>query len=360
MSQADEIEQPARPWWRLSTGSELPAYVNTIYSLILTLVLIAALILAIGANPWEAAKAIVEGSLIEPFFLGQTLMIGSILALTGLAAALPFTSRLWNIGGEGQMFAGAIAAVFLGIELPAGTPRALFILIVILGSFVGGAIWGLIPGALKAFYGASEIVTTLMLSFVAVFIANYIISEVWPDPFSQKTVSIAENAKFPVIWKDATVDISVVIAVLAAALAWLLMAKTSLGFSIRAIGANVNTARLAGVRTKQVTLLTFMVAGGFAGLAGGVAVAGIFDDLDINFSSNYGFIGIAVALLARLRPPLIIPAAFLFAMLRVGSNSLQASADISPSLGDIIVAVFVILLMVTGVIRFRYAQNVSD
>lgn len=360
MSQPGEIEQPARPWWRLSTGSELPAYVNTVLSLILTLVLIAALILAIGANPWEAAKAIIEGSLIEPFFLGQTLMIGSILALTGLAAALPFTSRLWNIGGEGQMFAGAIAAVCLGIELPSGTPKPLFILIVIVGSFVGGAIWGLIPGALKAFYGASEIVTTLMLSFVGVFVANYIITEVWPDPFSQKTVSIAENAQFPTIWDSGNVDISVLIAVAAAGLAWLLMAKTSLGFSIRAIGANVNTARLAGVRTKQVTLLTFLVAGGFAGLAGGVAVAGIFDDLDLNFSSNYGFIGIAVALLARLRPPLIIPAAFLFAMLRVGSNSLQASADISPSLGDIIVAVFVILLMVTGVIRFRYAQNVSD
>ncbi len=333
---------------------------NTLLSLAMTVILVGALILVIGANPWEAAKALVEGSLIEPFFLGQTLMIASILALTGLAAALPFTSRLWNIGGEGQMFAGAMAAVALGIELPSGIPKALFVLIIVLGSFVGGAVWGLIPGALKAFYGASEIVTTLMLSFVAVFVANYIIADVWPDPFSQKTVSINDKAQFPAIWKDANVDISVLIAVAAAALAWILMTKTSLGFSIRVIGANANAARLAGVATKQVTMLTFLVAGGFAGLAGGVAVAGIFDDLDINFSSNFGFIGIAVALLARLKPPLVIPAAFLFSMLRVGSNSLQASADISPSLGDIVVAVFVILLMVTGAIRFRYAQNVSD
>ena len=103
MSQAGEIEQPARPWWKRPPSSELPPYANTIFSLIITLVLIAALILAIGANPWEAAKAIIEGSLIEPFFLGQTLMIGSILALTGLAAALPFTSRLWNIGGGGAL-----------------------------------------------------------------------------------------------------------------------------------------------------------------------------------------------------------------------------------------------------------------
>ncbi len=360
MNQAGEIEQPAQPWWRVPQSSELPPYARTILALATTLALVAALILAVGANPLKAAEAIIEGSLLEPFFLGQTLMIASILALTGLAAALPFTSRLWNIGGEGQMFAGAIAAVALGIELPPGIPRVLFIPLIILGSFLGGAIWGLIPGALKAYFGASEIVTTLMLSFVAVFIANYVISETWPDPFSQKTISIAENAEFPEIWSTANVDISVLIAVAMAALAWLLMAKTSLGFSIRAIGSNANAARLAGVRTKQVTMFTFLVAGGFAGLAGGVAVAGIFNDLDLNFSSNFGFIGIAVALLARLKPPLIVPAAFLFSMLRVGSNSLQASADISPSLGDIIVAVFVIVLMVTGAIRFRYAQNVVD
>lgn len=360
MGDTTEIEQSTRSWWKLPPGSELPTSVNTLVSLFITLVIVAAFILAIGANPWDAGRAIVEGSLTKKLFLGQTLMIASILALTGLAAALPFTSRLWNIGGEGQMFAGAIVAVSLGIKLPEGTPRPLFIAVILVGSFIGGGFWGFIAGALKAWFGASEIVTTLMLSFIAIFIANYIIADVWPDPFSQKTVSIHDNAQFPEIWQSANVDISVIIAIVAAGLAWMLMRGTALGFSIRAIGANPNAARLAGVSTSRVTILTFFIAGGFAGLAGSVAVAGIFDDLDINFSSNFGFLGIAVALLARLNPPLIIPAAFLFAMLRVGSNSLQAAADISPSLGDILVSVFVILLMVTGAIRFRYAQNVTN
>jgi ABC-type uncharacterized transport system permease subunit len=329
-------------------------------SLLMTLLVVSILILLIGANPWDAGRAIIEGSVTKQFFLGQTLMITAILSLTGLAAALPFTSRMWNVGAEGQMFAGAIVAAAIGIELPAGTPSVLFVSLVIVGSFLGGGFWGFIPGALKAWFGASEIVTTLMLNFVAIFAASYVISEIWPDPFSQKTVSIAENAKFPEIWEGANVDIGLIIAIVAAVLAWLLMQRTSLGFSIRAIGANANAARLAGVRTTRVTILTFFIAGGFAGLAGSIAVAGIFDDLDLNFSANYGFIGIAVALLARLKPLLVLPAAFLFSMLRVGSNSLQASAQISPSLGDILVAVFVILLMVTGAIKFRYAQNVTD
>ena len=360
MSDTTEIEQSTRSWWKLPSSSELPTSINTLLSLLITLVIVAAFILAIGANPWDAGRAIVEGSLTKKLFLGQTLMIASILALTGLAAALPFTSRLWNIGGEGQMFAGAIVAVSLGIKLPEGTPKPLFIAVILVGSFIGGGFWGFIAGALKAWFGASEIVTTLMLSFIAIFIANYVIADVWPDPFSQKTVSIHDNAQLPEIWQSANVDISVIIAIVAAGLAWMLMRGTVLGFSIRAIGSNPNAARLAGMSTSRVTILTFFIAGGFAGLAGSVAVAGIFDDLDINFSSNFGFLGIAVALLARLNPPLIIPAAFLFAMLRVGSNSLQAAADISPTLGDILVAVFVILLMVTGAIRFRYAQNVTN
>lgn len=360
MGEVAEVEQPGRTSWRIPSASELSPFANTILSLLLTLGAVAVLILAIGSNPWEAGRAIIEGSLTKKIFLGQTLMIGSILALTGLAAALPFTSRLWNIGGEGQMFAGAIVAAAIGIELPASTPRVLFVAIIIAASFLGGGLWGFIPGVLKVWFGASEIVTTLMLTFVAVFIANYVIADIWPDPFSQKTVSIADNAKFPEIWSSANVDIGLIIAVVAAGLAWVLMKRTSLGFSIRAIGANPNASRLAGVRTGRVTILTFFIAGGFAGLAGSIAVAGIFDDLDINFSSNFGFLGIAVALLARLNPPLVIPAAFLFAMLRVGSNSLQASAGISPSLGDILVAVFVILLMVTGAVSFRYAQNVAD
>ena len=359
MAEVDDVERVSTEP-RRDQPRDFSPVVSTLSSTLLTLLAVAILILAIGSNPWDAAEAIVNGSITKQFFLGQTIMIASILTLTGLAAALPFTSRLWNVGGEGQMFMGGTFAVALGIELPDGTPRAVFIVVIIVGAFVGGAFWGFIPGALKAWFGASEIVTTLMLNFVAIFIASYFISDVWPDPFSQKTTSIAENAQFPEFWDKANVDISVFIAIIGAAVAWFIINRTALGFSIRAIGANPNASRLAGVRTRRVTVLTFAIAGGFAGLAGAVAVAGIFDDLDINFSSNYGFVGIAVALLARLNPKLVIPAAFLFSMLRVGSNSLQASAEISPSLGDILVAVFVILLMVTGAIKFRYAESAAD
>lgn len=318
----------------------------------------AIVVLAFGANPWTVAKAVVKNSLAEQFFIGQTVMIASLLVLTGLAAAIPFTARLWNIGGEGQMFAGAVVAVTLGIMLPEGTSPGLFVIILIVGAAAAGAIWGMVPGSLKAFFGISEIVTSLMLNFVAIFAANYIVTEAWPEVYAQlQSIEIHDNAHFPDFWRTARVDISVFIALGSALLAWLLISRTSLGFSIRSIGANPRAARLAGVRTRRVMISSFATAGACAGLAGAVAVGGIHHDLALDFSSSYGFIGIAVALLARLNPLAVLPAAFLFSALRVGSNSLQAAAGISPSLGNVLIAIFVTVLMVTGAIRFRYAQG---
>ena len=229
MVEVTDVETNVESSPRVALVTEQSPFVSTLLSTLLTLAAVAVLILAIGSNPWDAAKAIITGSVTKQFFLGQTIMIASILTLTGLAAALPFTSRLWNVGGEGQMFVGGIVAVALGIELPGGTPRAIFVTIIIAGSFLGGAVWGLIPGVLKARFGASEIVTTLMMNFVAIFGAGYVISEVWPDPFSQKTTSIADNAKFPEFWDKANVDISVFIAIIGAVAASVLVGRTHLG-----------------------------------------------------------------------------------------------------------------------------------
>ena len=327
-------------------------------ALLLTAAIMALIVLAFGANPWTVAKAIVNNSLSKQFFLGQTVMIGSLLVLTGLAAAIPFTARLWNIGGEGQMYAGAVVSVTLGIMLPAGMSRVLFVLILIAGAAAGGAIWGAVPGALKAYFGISEIVTSLMLNFLAVFAANYVVTEAWPEITAQlHSEVINDNARFPDFWATARVDISVFVALAAALAGWMLITRTAMGFSIRAIGANPRAARLAGVRTRRVMISSFAAAGAAGGLAGAVAVGGIHHDLPLGFSASYGYLGIAVALLARLNPLAVLPAAFVFSALRVGSNSLQAAADVSPALGNVLIATFVIVLMVTGAIRFRYAQS---
>ncbi len=328
-------------------------------SVLLTIGVMAVIVVAFGGNPWTVAKTIINNSLAEQIFLGQTIMTATILTLTGLAAAIPFTARLWNIGGEGQMFAGAVVAVTLGIMLPEGTSHGLFVLILIIGAMAAGAVWGSVPGLLKAYFGINEIVTSLMLNFLAFFAANYVVTVAWPEIYAQlQSQEIHDNARFPDFWASAKVDISVVVALAAAAAAWLLITRTSLGFSIRSIGANPRAARLAGVRTRLVTVSSFVAAGAAGGLAGAVTVGGIHHDLALDlWISNYGYVGIAVALLARLNPMAVLPAAFIFSTLRVGSNSLQAAAGISASFGEVLIATFVITLMVTGAIKFRYAQN---
>ncbi len=317
------------------------------------------LVWALGARPLEVLQTIVEGALGNPFNIGQTVIITGILIMTALAAAIPFSARLWNVGGEGQMTVGAVAAAVLGIVLPATWSPWLLIPIVMIGSMVAGALYGAIPGWLKARFDASEIVTTLMLNFVALNLATWVIFEVYPEGFVQRTIAIHLNAELPRPMEGSLLDIGILIAIATAVIAWFLMKYTRMGFSIRAIGANNPASRLSGVRTERVTVQTFLLAGAIAGLAGSLIVQGRDHSLLQDFSANLGFLGIGVALVARLHPLWIIASSLFFAILRVGSNSLQAGAGLSPVVGEIVIATFVVLLMVTRVIRFRYPESVD-
>jgi simple sugar transport system permease protein len=342
---------------RLSAPRELPAWLRTLLALLGTLVAMALMVLLLGANPLQVAKAIYTGSIGNPFNVSQTIITTGILIATALAAAIPFSARLWNVGGEGQMTIGAIAAAVLGLVLPGSWPRWLLIPVVIVASMLAGASYAAIPGYLKARFDASEIVTTLMLNFVAFNAAAWVIFEVFPEGFVQRTESIQPAAELPRPWEGWFVDIGIFIAVAAAFVAWFIVGKTRLGFSIRAIGANARTARLAGIRPQQVTVQAFLLAGAFAGLAGALIVQGRDHSLLQDFSANFGFVGIGVALVARLHPLWAIGTAAGFAILRVGSNSLQAGAGLSPAVGEMVIATFVILLMVAKVIRFKYPEG---
>jgi simple sugar transport system permease protein len=338
---------------------EAPAWVRTLLSLAGTLVAMSILVWALGANPLEVVEAIVVGALGNPFNIGQTVVITGILILTALAATIPFSARLWNVGGEGQMTVGAVAAAVLGIVLPNTWSRWLLVPVIIMGSMAAGALYGAVPGWLKARFDASEIVTSLMLNFVAASLAAWIIFDVYPEGFVQRTEAIHVNAELPRPIDGSLVDVGIIIAFATAVIAWFVMKHTRLGFSIRAIGANNLASRLSGIRTDRVTVQTFLMAGAFAGLAGSLVVQGRDHSLLQDFSANLGFLGIGVALVARLHPLWIIASASFFAILRVGSNSLQAGAGLSPVVGEIVIATFVILLMVTKVIKFRYPESVD-
>ena len=245
--------------------AEAPAWIRTLLSLAGTLAAMSLLVWLLGANPAEVVEAIVLGALGNPFNIGQTVVITGILIMTALAAAIPFTARLWNVGGEGQMTVGAVAAAVLGIVLPGTWSPWLLVPLIMLGSVVAGALYGAIPGWLKARFDASEIVTSLMLNFVAASLAAWVIFDVYPEGFVQRTEAIHANAELPRPIEGSLVDIGILIALITAVIAWFVMRHTNFGFSVRAIGANDSASRLAGIRTDRVTVRTFLLAGASPG-----------------------------------------------------------------------------------------------
>jgi general nucleoside transport system permease protein len=338
-----------------TVGSRRSALLRLLASLAATIAIFSALIAALGENPIDAFNAFWDGAAGNKFNLGQTVMIASLLACTGLAAAIPFQAHLWNVGGEGQLWFGAFASASLALVLPDGMDGWLAITITVIGALVGGALWGFIPGILKATVNANEVITSLMLVFIAIALGNYAISTLFPSE-SNQTESVPFDRLLPNIWDGTLVTAGALLALGAILVATVLMTGTSLGFQIRAVGLNRNAARISGMRTGRVTTLAFVIGGAFGGLAGAIAVLGINGALVAGFSANFGFLGIAVALVARLKPWWIVPSALLFAGLRTGSSGLQAQTGISATVGEILVTVFVVLLLAFGVIRLRYAE----
>ncbi|MGD9695139.1 MAG: ABC transporter permease [Thermoleophilia bacterium] len=322
-----------------------------------TLVLVGVVIAALGANPFDAYWSIVEGAFGSSDRIGNTLRVAVPLALCGVAAAIPFTARLWNVGAEGQMHVGAFAAIALALTLPSGLPAAVMVPLVVLGAVLAGAVWAGLAGLLKAVAGANEVIVTLMLNFVGILLATYAITGLWPQGVAAQTERVPGSAELPVIWSSAGVNLGLVLAVVAVAVAWVVMRRTRSGFEIRAIGLNPAAARMNGMRVARVTVVTFVLAGLFAGLAGSIQVIGDNRALVTGFSANYGYIGIAVALVARLNPAWILPSAVLFAALQVGSQTLPAATGISTAVGQIVIATFIIALLATRVIRLRYAEG---
>lgn len=331
------------------------ALLRLLAALAVTVAIFCALIAALGENPVDAFSAFWDGAAGSKFNFGQTVMIASLLTCTGLAAAIPFQAHLWNVGGEGQLWFGAFAAVALALVLPDGLAGWLAIVITVIGASLAGAFWGFIPGILKATVNANEVITCLMLVFIGIALGNYAISTLFPSQ-SNQTESVPFDRLLPNIWTGTLVTAGALLALAAVLLAFALMSGTSLGFQIRAVGLNRNAARITGMSTGRVIVLAFAIGGAFGGLAGAIAVLGINGAVVAGFSANFGFVGIAVALVARLKPLWIIPSALLFAAFRTGSSGLQAQTGISATVGEILVTLMVVLLLALGVIRLRYAE----
>jgi general nucleoside transport system permease protein len=298
---------------------------------------------------WDAYSALVRGAFGSGPALERTLERSAPLICAGLGVALAFRAGLFNIGAQGQALVAALAAGYVGFtwDLPAG----LHLLAAIAAGLAAGAFWGSIVGWLKATTGAHEVITTIMLNFVARFVVLYFLAkEAFQRPNSDNLISPApaDSATFPTI---AGIHLGIPLALLAAAGVWWILERSKLGFELRAVGANPDASRTAGMSTTKVYILVMALAGMLAGLAATMTVLGLRQSVTDQVVGSVGFDAITVALLGRATPLGTVLAGFLFGALSAGGLGMQASAGVPPELIQVVQALIVLFVAAPALIR---------
>jgi simple sugar transport system permease protein len=298
------------------------------------------------AKPIAAYRALISGSIggFDPIV--NTMVNATPLVLGGLAVAVGFKAGLFNIGAQGQFLMGVLGSVAVGVAL-ADQPPVLAITLAVIAGTLAGAALGFIPGFLKAVSGAHEVVTTIMLNYIALSIFAAMVAGPLRVPRAPSPVTRdVGNAAYPIFIGN-NGHLGLLVALLAVLFIWWLLYRTTLGFEIRTAGANPDAARYAGMRPRRLIILTMTLSGGLAGLAGVGELLGISHKTTTSYATTVGFDSIAVALLARSNPVGIIPAALLFGALRAGAPGMQIQASIPRELVDVLQ--FVILLVLVAV-----------
>ena len=290
----------------------------------------------VGGNPFAAYAHIASASFGSLGVFSDTLVKATPLILVGLACSLAFRMKLWNIGAEGQFFLGALGAsmVVLIPILPETAPRWLTIPTMMLFGALGGALWGFIPGYLKAKLKVNEIITTLMLNYIALSLVRFFIFGIWSEggfemskvfPQTAWLPRLADYAKTVPLFRGLTTHLGLIFGLIAAAGMWYVMTRSKWGYQIRLIGDNPKAAQYAGIPIVRNTVLVMMVSGALAGLAGMSEISGVVHRLQANISPGYGFTGIIVAWLAKLNPLMVILVSVLFGALLLAGREIQPS-----------------------------------
>ena len=316
-------------------------------------------VLAMGGNVWVAFQTVLRSSVGTWSGFAQTLNKFCPLLLGTLSVAVAMRGGHFNIGVDGQIYAGAIAATGLAFTLQGwNLPWPLFVTLAMLGGILGGALWGLVPGLLRVRYQANEIFITVMLNFVSFSLVDYLANGPWNDPLAGEAITrpIPPAAKLPALMPKSGAHMGVFIALAAAVGVYALMARTVLGYEIRAVGTNPTAARFGGINVARITLIIMPICGALAGLAGAIEVSGLHQSLMLGLigtegAPTYGVMAILVAVIGRNSPIGVTLAAFVFAVLLVGSDSLQRSIGLPGS------AVFVFQAIIVLTVIFVEARR---
>lgn len=372
MSSSAEAMPVQRRWMTIAQKIAAP-----LGSAVLAILVSSVIVWISGYDPVAAFAALFKGSFGGPKQIGDTILRATPLIFTGLAVGYGFRAGLFNIGAEGQLFMGGLAAAWLGLVL-AGWPWAVAVPVLLVASMLAGAAWAFVPAILKARIGAHEVITTMMFTYIGRYIVSWlVVGPLKAEGQIPQTVAIPSESQLPRIAALFPPDVldalkflnlgrahlGIVVALLAAVIVWVILKYTTLGYENRAVGFNPYASETAGISVQWTTVKALCISGALAGLAGSVEVMGVHHRLFDQFSSGFGFTGIAVALLAKNHPLGVIPAALLFGALSAGSSTMQFEAKVPQKIVLIIQALVIFFVaaeqIVLWFVRRRQKEAIS-
>jgi ABC-type uncharacterized transport system permease subunit len=313
-------------------------------------------------NPKIVLLALANGAFGSTYAIADTLTKTTPLLLTGLGVAIAFRARLWNIGGEGQFLVGALAASALGAYVLDGLPAPVLIPILMLAGAIAGALWAGLAGWMRVTRGVPEVISTIMLNFVAAQLLSYLVHGPMQEASHAQPASEAlpPQATLPALWHGTTLHWGFPLALAMAMLVWVYLSRTGAGFALRVVGANPEAARVAGLNVDRTRVVTMLWSGALCGLAGAVELSGVVGSLYENYTPGYGFAAVAVALLGRLNPFGIIASALFFGALSAGSGSMERTAGVSANLSYVLQACTLLVLLGFQWIRWERHRPVKE
>lgn len=324
-----------------------------IISVIAGLVIGAIAILFAKINPLIAYKSIIVGAFGSKYTFTETLVFATPLILLSVGLILVFKMNFWNIGAYGQFILGAIFSSYFAIFGPTNLSRFLMLTIMTSAGLAGGAIWALIPAILKAYWAVNEVISTLLLNYVALNILKYFMYGPWRDPTSHGfplSKTFALNAQLPKIIPNSRTNLGLVFGIIAAFIIWFIIKKTKFGYRISVIGGNPNAARYAGVNVARNIIIAMLISGALAGLAGMVQISGVIHLLQIEINPYYGYTAIIVAWLSYLNPIVAIFVSILFGALTAGSYQIQMTMQVPFGIVSVIESAILFVLIGSGIL----------
>ncbi len=336
------LERRTNVKWTLGAAAALVAVVSA-------LAFAAGLILAAGVNPRVAYLEMLRGALGSRLAITEMLTRAVPLMLTGLAAAVAFRARLWNIGAEGQFYLGALAVAWVGHSLMSSLPSVIGIAALMVVGMVAGALLLSGPAYLRLRFNVDEVVTTLLMNFVVILFVGLMIEGPMRDPLAfgwPQSVPVDRNFRLPDLVQGTRLHVGFLIALAMAGIVWLIIARTVFGTEARAAGFNARAAEFAGVSLPRTIMGVALLSGGLAGLAGGIEVAGVTGGVTTTMSPGFGYAGIVVAMLAALHPAGVVAASVFVATVFVGADAMSRATGVPSFIADVIVALALLTMLV--------------